>query len=432
MDGASKDDALEVPDSTDWLETPLRSLAQVDSALRCQVCRDFYTTPMITSCSHTFCSLCIRRSLNNDGKCPACRAPEQAMKLRNNNAMEDLVDAFKRARPDVLAFARTPTSIPTSSASKRSLEEVDDGGEDMSPQKRRRSERTKSSSQKVISVADSDEEYTLDDTIPCPICEQKVVLAHINKHIDDGCPEEPRVTVTKSLSRSSRSTANPTPSTEKPSARPERLAQISYSMIKDNPLRKKLTDAGLSAAGNRQLLERRYTEWVTLWNANCDATKPKSKADLKRELDIWERTQGGRATVSSATQMGSQIRNKDFNGKGWATDYSNDFQQLIANARRNTKAPSSAPTPSEPAESTTPDAGLVTDTPDVDTVMTERQVDAPIMVEDTPEKLASQTRFFHETNSEPPPSSQYQEKLEALEADAGLASNIATVRPMQP
>lgn len=159
MDRVSKDDALEVPDSTDWLETPLRALADVDSALRCQVCRDFYTTPMITSCSHTFCSLCIRRSLNNDGKCPACRAPEQEMKLRNNNAMEDLVDAFKRARPDVLAFARTPAVRAPSLPRKRSLHETEEYIEDESPQKRRRSERTRSSSQRVVSIPDSDEEY---------------------------------------------------------------------------------------------------------------------------------------------------------------------------------------------------------------------------------------------------------------------------------
>src|SRR5215469_15342374 len=50
-----------LPDPTDWLNTSLPSFATLESALRCQVCKDFYDTPMITSCSHTFCSLCIRR-----------------------------------------------------------------------------------------------------------------------------------------------------------------------------------------------------------------------------------------------------------------------------------------------------------------------------------------------------------------------------------
>lgn len=92
------------------------------------------------------------------------------MKLRNNNAMEDLVDAFKRARPDVLAFARAPVSMSgvsdsrdvsgqrRGSSRKKSLEERDVDME-VSPQKRRRSERTKSSSQRVVSLSDSDDDY---------------------------------------------------------------------------------------------------------------------------------------------------------------------------------------------------------------------------------------------------------------------------------
>ena len=95
----------DVPDSTDWLATPLACLASVEAALRCEVCKDFYKTPMLTSCSHTFCSICIRRALSNDGKCPLCRAPEQELKLRSNWSMEETVDAFSKARPAALALA---------------------------------------------------------------------------------------------------------------------------------------------------------------------------------------------------------------------------------------------------------------------------------------------------------------------------------------
>ena len=102
-------------------------------------------------------------------------------------------------------------------------------------------------------------------------------------------------------------------------------------MLKDVPLRKKLTDAGLSAAGSRLLLQQRYSEWITLWNANCDATRPKTKMELKREMDMWERTQGGRAMGSMA---GAQIRDKDFDGKAWSQRHEGDFKNLIADAKR--------------------------------------------------------------------------------------------------
>lgn len=201
-------------------------------------------------------------------------------------------------------------------------------------------------------------------------------------------------------------------------------------MIKENPLRKKLTDAGLSAAGNRQLLERRYTEWITLWNANCDAAKPKSKGELKRELDIWEKTQGGRVAVSSSSQMGAQIRDKDFDGKAWSTKHDSDFQQLIANARRKVKVPSSAPTPSNPDGTATSDLSPATDTRDE--AITGSPLNDPIIIEDTPEKPASQKLFFEENNLEPLSSSQYQDRLGVLDKSTAITSDIATIRPMQP
>ena len=157
----SKDDALEVSDPTDWLETPLPSLAPLDTALRCQVCRDFFTTPMITSCSHTFCSLCIRHCLGNDGKCPTCRKEDQASKLKNNYAIEDLVEAFQRARPHVLEHARNISEEVVSgfSSKRKCIEtEIDDGS---SPaRKRNRSGRRA----QQITVDDSeagDENYVL-------------------------------------------------------------------------------------------------------------------------------------------------------------------------------------------------------------------------------------------------------------------------------
>lgn len=100
------DRSFDVPDSTDWLPTPLSGLATIEAALRCQVCKDFFDTPMITSCSHTFCSLCIRRCLSNEGKCPACRAGNQEVMLRRNWAVQELVDSFKRSRAGMLQFAK--------------------------------------------------------------------------------------------------------------------------------------------------------------------------------------------------------------------------------------------------------------------------------------------------------------------------------------
>lgn len=98
--------SFDLPDSTDWLDTPLSLLAPLESSLRCQICKDFYDTPVITTCSHTFCSLCIRRCLSAEGKCPICRSQDQELKLRGNWVVQELVEHFKNARESVLTLAR--------------------------------------------------------------------------------------------------------------------------------------------------------------------------------------------------------------------------------------------------------------------------------------------------------------------------------------
>ena len=152
-----------VSDSSDWLDTPIAKLAPVESALRCQVCKDFYDTPMITSCSHTFCSLCIRRCLTNDGKCPVCRAPDQELRLRRNWTVEEVVDAFKVARPDILHMAqdlRDTRSTKERNGLKRKRDSDERPNDYISNDQRRntRSQSRKSDRLQLLDQAERDEE----------------------------------------------------------------------------------------------------------------------------------------------------------------------------------------------------------------------------------------------------------------------------------
>lgn len=116
----------------------------------------------------------------------------------------------------------------------------------------------------------------------------------------------------------------------------ERLPALNYSMLKEQFLRKKLAEVGISNIGPRQLLERRHKEWITIWNSNCDAAKPRGRNELLRDLESWERTQGGKApTTSKAIQNAIAIKDKDFDGAAWATKHGDSFQDLIANARKS-------------------------------------------------------------------------------------------------
>ncbi|KAI4867992.1 DNA repair protein rad18 [Hypoxylon rubiginosum] len=346
----------DVTDSTDWLTTPLSGLAAVEASLRCQVCKDFYKTPMLTSCNHTFCSICIRRALSNDGKCPLCRTSEQEVKLRSNWSLEEVVTAFTKTRPDVLLFAKRKPDNIVVELSKRKLEERDDmysaGQPDGGRGKRLRSSARLSKSRSMgatsemarleIDMPDQEDstDFEPDDgLVECPICLQRMKHTLVDRHIDTSCPGQPQPQQkTPKQNPRSLSTLNVFPSsTISPLAKTyERLPAINYSMLKEPQLKKKLLELGISSAGNRLILEKRHREWMTIWNANCDSLQPRRRAELLRDLDIWERTLGSRApTTSKALSLGAQIKDKDFDGAAWAVKHDTSFKNLVASARQN-------------------------------------------------------------------------------------------------
>ncbi|OGM40289.1 postreplication repair E3 ubiquitin-protein ligase rad18 [Aspergillus bombycis] len=353
---------FDLPDSTDWLGTPLSLLTPLESALRCQVCKDFFDNPVITSCCHTFCSLCIRRCLSTEGKCPACRSSDQELKLRRNWAVQELVEAFQNARPSVLDLARRAaaengeeaegTAQPASK--KRKVDERDGSSTEVSEGRQTRS-RAKGVERQIEPatmevVEDSqDEEYVPEDgLVSCPICKRRMKNEAVFQHLDNctGDPAPPKKILFGSLQPMS-------PASRTPNKAPERLPTINYSLLKDNVLRKKLKDLGIPNWGPRPLLQRRHTEWMNLWNANCDSKTPKSKRELLHELDVWERTQGGSA-LPAAESAGSVMR-KDFDATAWSTNHESDFKRLIANARKRSEAlvrttiPPTAPAQSQEA-----------------------------------------------------------------------------------
>ncbi|KAJ6184031.1 hypothetical protein N7519_005332 [Penicillium mononematosum] len=369
------DPSFDLPDSTDWLETPLSLLAPFESSLRCQVCKDFFDNPVITSCSHTFCSLCIRRCLSTEGKCPACRSADQELKLRRNWAVQELVDAFKLARPSVLELARRENTrlsrgeeeIEKSAQKKRKVNHAEEEElqvpETNSQGRRTRSQRSIDSSARertvpqivseVIEDSQDDEEYIPEDgLVACPICFRKMkeeaVFPHLNVHQQE--EDSPKKTPTKTATFGSLKGAPPR-GLNLPSKQPERLPAINYSILKDNALRKKLRDLGIPDWGQKQLLQRRHTEWMNLWNANCDSKHPKSKRVLLQELDIWERTQGGHATAPSPFTTSNNVMRKDFDASEWSNNHDDDFKRLIANARKKSEAKARQTIPGESSSS---------------------------------------------------------------------------------
>lgn len=195
---ATMDSPFDLPDSTDWISTSLPAFEPLEAALRCEVCKEFYANPVITTCSHTFCSICIRRSIATDGKCPACKCQCQADKLLPNIAVREIVSRFQTARPKALELAKaTGTDSETSTSDKkRKLEDTDIEQEEGELARRTRPRQTRSTSRRqgdsgnsetTVVIPDSedegDEEYLPEGMQKCPICQQPKKAVQMFDHV---------------------------------------------------------------------------------------------------------------------------------------------------------------------------------------------------------------------------------------------------------
>ncbi len=175
----------------------------------------------------------------------------------------------------------------------------------------------------------------------CPICGQRMkeeaVFLHLDTHNEPDAPSQ------HNLRKSRRAPSVEVVGTSRTNVKPpERLPQLNYSLMKDVALRKKLSELGIPTTGPRSLLVRRHAEWINIVNANADSSRPKSKREMLRELDIWDRSTG-RSIASSGNELNNagSIMRKDFDGAAWSANHSSDFQDLISKARNTGRADSS-------------------------------------------------------------------------------------------
>ncbi|KIM87497.1 hypothetical protein PILCRDRAFT_815020 [Piloderma croceum F 1598] len=252
--GANADSLLaldtDIPDPTDFHSPSLR---QLDSALRCTICSEWFDAPVTLACGHCFCSLCARNYINDKSECPSCRKAVNEVHLRANPVMEEVVSVWKLARPIILELLkadaehrrspnktrkrkrdRSGTSrIPAPQSSEDDIESIAGPSNSTKTKKKTRSPPLSSSIrgggngddgrvddeengddeddvfeedvQSVIPTSDSREEELENDVdntdnpplsdglVSCPLCSVRVKLETINTHIDSGCRLNPLV-----------------------------------------------------------------------------------------------------------------------------------------------------------------------------------------------------------------------------------------------
>ncbi|KAK9456769.1 hypothetical protein V1511DRAFT_477320 [Dipodascopsis uninucleata] len=363
----------EITDPSDWNGTKFQTFSVIDSLLRCRICQDFYNGPVIADCTHTFCSLCIRKSIASTPKseqptCPICRTNIQEVRLKKNQCIEEVVEWFRSQRKTIIELAASSTVDsnkdcqeqntsdtrqdyqPTSKRRRKDINEEVKPGIDL-----RRSARNGNNKISYEEIADtntecennehsvrfdsdiclvrestssishiSDNTDQTSDLVACPVCQKKMTEEQVMTHIDS-CLSGQELIKSK---RSAQPTLYGVVTVQSPPSKSQtrqRIPKIQYSLLNDSRLRNKLTELGIPSHGSKMDMQRRHTEWVTMWNANVDSANPKSKSQLLRELNEWER--------SITRPLNQKVADDDLGM--WAKVHSNDFNELIAAARKS-------------------------------------------------------------------------------------------------
>ena len=106
-------------DEDDWPEGVEigKKFSMLEESLQCPICGDFLNNPMMLKCGHTYCSLCIRKHLDQTinkttyNVCPSCREKAEVFDLRKNTVLGTAVQAFQSLRPVALKLAKQSLRI---------------------------------------------------------------------------------------------------------------------------------------------------------------------------------------------------------------------------------------------------------------------------------------------------------------------------------
>jgi len=339
-------DLSNITDPLDFKTTKVPKLFEVDSLLRCHICKEFLSAPMLTSCGHTFCSVCIRKYLIHTPKCPICAKELRESNLSRNVLLEQVVISYKDVRNDLLKNLEIPKERPSKEpiqsaqklydvdSSKNSIELIEDVDADYDDDviiidelKKRKSEATGIDSLFKKRKAQEEKKGV------CPICNKMLPLRLIETTHIDACLANPQPAVQTSTSSSKKSPTktmttpmrSSTPDSPSPYFQPKevnsdlkKLTKLDYASLSTSALKQKLTKLELPVTGTRNQLENRYNEYLILWNANCDSVIPKNPKVLRKQLSQWENSLKFKSTNSE----------RQLDEGGW--------NQLIAQAKKST------------------------------------------------------------------------------------------------
>ncbi|KAI7825829.1 hypothetical protein BX661DRAFT_184237 [Kickxella alabastrina] len=379
---------LDIEDPSDW-PADFPHLRELEQLLRCPVCKEYLDTPMVvTNCGHTFCSLCVRRCLTQETKCPSCRASTTEGDLHPNRLVDSLLREFKHGRPQLLSTLRSANThkpveakrkrprIITRSAAKNM--DVDTMASDEQLGTDNAIDLTSSDIEQMRSMSDfeiatvnsgmtptaptstendGDSDFMPSDIIGsrrcapkshtrsshensvlCPNCQSQVRSAKINWHLDR-CLSGKSIDEPPPAAAASESTAWPTATRLQLTGTLAKFAlprptKLAYSLLSEAKLRRTLRELGVPAKGDKHQMQARHVEWVNMYMANTDSETPLSHSVLLRRLATWEDAMARQPEPFRAPPPATPGAVTDHTSK-----YADSFAALVAQARSTRPRP---------------------------------------------------------------------------------------------
>ncbi|XP_025270922.1 E3 ubiquitin-protein ligase RAD18 isoform X2 [Camponotus floridanus] len=279
-------------------------LKHIDKLLQCGICYEYMNTSVITSCSHNYCSLCIRKYLHYKTQCPTCFEETFEKDLRKNNLLDEIIIHYlnfkdksekKFYQKEILTVenrnfenvhspnnfeCKKKQNVPdTNEILDKNLESPMSMASNTTP-------RGQKNDQQNISTPSTSTELRIpsmftpkrkgfqneeNELVECPVCKVDVPQNNINKHLDDCLKRENTKVQPKKC---------------EPKRKP--LPKLVLSLMKDNIIRKKLKEFGLLTQGDRKTLETRLQRYIILYNAECDKINPRSISELIKQCEEEE------------------------------------------------------------------------------------------------------------------------------------------------
>ena len=235
------------------------NMKDLEVMMRCSICCNLMSSKRIpvsiAPCYHTFCSECIRNSLRISvattvkrlALCPVCRTniPDFAKVSKHsqvfvpNKSVEEIVRHFEMVRKP-LAQALMKNGKDDDHDSPESNDDIKSEAVESYRDKKRR---------KIICNEDLN-----------------------NKSSGSGDEQSNHTSISNNAVRSVSLTKR------------QPLASVHYGSLKRSKLRELCAKYNLSTAGNEKQLKERHLEFITLHNADCDATYPRSYSELAAEV----------------------------------------------------------------------------------------------------------------------------------------------------